>query len=96
MVSGSFGATTATINFGTAVVNPLIALISVGQGGLPVTYNFGTSAFTVVSNNNSSCAFYGCGSYTTSGNTIAGTEFSGVLRFNGTFTSLTFSTNNAE
>jgi hypothetical protein len=70
------------------VVNPYVALISVGQGGIPVTYTFG-SAFTVVSDNTSSPAYWGTGSFTTAGNSLTGREFSGVLQFSGVFSSLT-------
>jgi hypothetical protein len=82
-----------TITFSQAVVNPYIALISVGQPNANfVTYNF-SNAFTVVSDNTTNPAFWGTGSYTVSnGNTtLLGKEFSGVLQFTGTFTSLSFS-----
>jgi hypothetical protein len=81
-----------TITFSQAVVNPYIALISVGQPDFNfVTYDF-SNAFTVVSDNTTNPAFWGTGSYTVSnGNTtLLGKEFSGVLQFSGTFTSLTF------
>lgn len=83
-----------TISFAQAVENPYIALISVGQGGVPITYSFaGNPSFTVLSNNNSpNCAFWGCGSYTTGAGWITGREFSGTLQLQGMFTSITFST----
>ena len=87
------GQSTDVITFATAVVNPYIAFISVGQGGEPITYDFGTNAFSVVSNNNTNCAYWGCGSYVETGNTLVGTEFSGTIQFIGTFTSLAFTTN---
>lgn len=90
------GPVSGTITFSAAVVNPYFALISVGQSALPITYDFGTSAFTVLSNNNSSCAFWGCGSYLTSGSTLTGAEFSGTLQFIGTFTSISFTTSPTE
>ncbi|MEO5818003.1 MAG: PEP-CTERM sorting domain-containing protein [Gemmatimonadaceae bacterium] len=84
------------LSFGTPLTNIYLALISVGQGGTPVTYTFDQS-FTVVSNNNSpNCAFWGCGSYTQSGNSITGTEFSGTLQFSGTYSSLSISTDPSE
>ena len=85
-----YSAGRGTITFGTAVLDPYIAFNSVGQPGVPVTYDFGTSPFTVVSNNNSACAYYGCGSYTTAGNTITGREFSGVAKFSGSYSQLDF------
>ena len=79
-----------TITFGSAVVNPFIAFISVGQTNIPVSYTF-NSPFTVVSNNNASCAYWGCGSYSVLGNTLTGSEFSGTIQFIGTFSSITMS-----
>lgn len=90
------GPVSGTINFSAPVVNPYFALISVGQGNQPITYNFGTSAFTVLSNNNTSCAYWGCGSFVPAGNTLLGTEFSGTLQFIGTFSSISFTTDPTE
>ncbi len=81
-----------TITFSSAVLNPYIAFNSVGQGGLPVTYDFGNSAFTVLSNNNAGGAYWGPGSYTTAGNVLTGREFSGVAQFSGVYNSITFRT----
>ncbi len=46
------GPVTGVINFSAPVLDPFIAFISVGQGNVPVTYNFGPNGFSVVSNNN--------------------------------------------
>ena len=80
-----------TIHFASPVTGLYMALISVGQVGDPITYDFNDS-FSVLSNNNTQCAFWGCGSYTTSGNSLTGTEFSGTIRFDGTVSDLTFTT----
>lgn len=84
---------TATVTFGTAVTNPLIAFISVGQSNLPVRYDFGANGFTLLSSNTgaANAAAWGSGSNSVSGNVITGNEFSGVVRLNGTFTSFTYS-----
>lgn len=87
---------TATITFGSAVLNPFIAFVSVGQGGVPVTYDFGANTFSVVSHNTGFTSYWGGGTHSVAGNTITGNEFSGVLQFDGAFTSITFSTNNPE
>ncbi len=79
-----------TIFFSNAVLNPYIAFNSVGQPGVPVTYDFGTSAFTVLSNNNAGGAFWGPGSFSTSGNVLTGNEFSGVAQFSGVYNSISF------
>lgn len=87
--------TTGAINFSTAIVNPLIAFISVGAPSTGVTFTFTNlqaDGFTVLSNNNTDCAFWGCGSYSTTTNSITGNEFSGVIQLNGTYSSIDFST----
>lgn len=90
------GPFSGTIDFGQAVVNPYIAWISVGQGGTPVDLNFGGAAFTVLSNNNTICPYWGCGSYTATSTDLTGVEFSGTIQFLGTFSSLSISTKDNE
>lgn len=80
---------TFTLNFATPVVNPYLALVSVGQPGYGVTYDFGASSFSVVSFGPN---YWGYGGYSTSGNKFTGTEFNGVLQFAGTYSSLSFTT----
>jgi hypothetical protein len=77
--------------FGAPVTNLYLALISVGQPGYPVTYTF-DHAFTVLSNNNAACAYWGCGSYSATSLTLTGSEFSGTLQFAGALNELTLST----
>lgn len=84
-----------TITFATAVVNPFLAFVSVGQPGLAVTYAF-NSAFTVLSDNTTNCAYWGCGTFSHVGNSLIGSEFSGTIEFVGTFNSLAFSTSPGE
>lgn len=89
------GPISGVINFSSPVLNPYFALISVGRTSLPVTWDFGTSVFTVPSNNNCSTpAYWGCGSYTTNGasTTLTGSEFSGTLQFAGVYSSISFTT----
>ena len=90
------GPSTGTITFSVPVLNPYIAFISVGQRPVPVTYDFGSAAFTVLSNNNTQCPYWGCGTYATSGNTLTGNEFSGTIQFQGTYSSLSFTTDPTE
>ncbi|MBC8087097.1 MAG: PEP-CTERM sorting domain-containing protein [Phycisphaerae bacterium] len=85
-----------TITFGSAVVNPLIAFISVGQPNLPVRYNFLGNSLTVLSDNSASPAAWGNGSQSVSGSVVTGNEFSGTVRLNGTFTSISYSVQDAE
>ncbi len=87
--------TTGTLTFGTPLTNLYMAFISVGQPGYGVTYTF-DQPFTVLSNNNSNCAYWGCGSYTQVGNTLTGYEFSGTIQFAGSFSSLAIATDPGE
>ena len=84
-----------TLSFGSSLNGIYLALISVGQPGYAVSYTF-DQAFTVVSDNNTNCAYWGCGSYTQVGNTITGYEFSGTLRFAGNINSLSITTDPGE
>ncbi len=86
-----------TINFGTAVVDPLIAFISVGQPSVPVVYNFGAANYTLLSDNTTDAAYWGPGTNDLGvGNSrtgdLRGNEFSGTIRLNGTFNSINFTT----
>lgn len=90
------GVRRGTITFGAAVVNPIIAFISVGQPGLGVTYDFGSNPFNVISNNNSAPSAFGGGSFSVSGNKITGNEFSGEVQLIGTYSSFSFTVDNPE
>lgn len=97
---------TSTITFSEAVINPWIAIISAGNlttGQVRYTFN---TAFTVLAYNDPNAAgavapFWG---YSVTSQTLGGVgqsilyaqEFSGVLQFAGTFTSLSFTVNNDE
>ncbi len=86
-----------TITFGSAVVDPLIAFISVGQPNIPVIYNFGSASYTLLSDNTTNAAYWGVGTNDLGvGNSrtgdLRGNEFSGTIRLNGTFNSINFTT----
>ena len=83
---------TFTLSFDQTVNNLNMALVSVGQPSLGVTYDF-NDAFTVVS---SGANYWGYNGYTVSGDDFTGTEFNGVLNFAGAFDSITFSTDPRE
>ncbi|MCU0627221.1 MAG: PEP-CTERM sorting domain-containing protein [Gemmatimonadaceae bacterium] len=87
------GAGSGTLTFSQAVVNPILAFISVGQPSVPVSYSFtsasGNPTLTLLSSNPAgNPAYWGSGSVTISGNGFEGREFSGVVQLNGTFTSI--------
>ncbi|MBI3790794.1 MAG: PEP-CTERM sorting domain-containing protein [Gemmatimonadetes bacterium] len=86
-----FAATHNTLFFDTPVTNLLMAVNSLGQPGLPVTYQFSQS-FTILKDNASGpCPFWGCGSLTGSGTSLlTGLEGSGVIQFSGDVQSLSW------
>jgi hypothetical protein len=71
-------------------VDLYMALLSLGQAGAPITYDFGSSAFSVVSQGPSS-TWGGC-CLTQSGNTVSGAEGNGTLHFAGAVSTLDFTT----
>lgn len=91
---------TRTITFSEAVINPWIALISVGdiRRNLWVEYQF-DAPFSVLSYNNNPLENpWGVGQYLplNEGKTLRAMEFSGIVQFTGTFTSLSFTLNTDE
>lgn len=78
---------TNTITFSQAVLNPVLAIWSLGQPGLLAQFNFGQSFAIQAGGPN---AEYGGSTITAVGNTVSGNEGNGVLQFNGTLTSITW------
>jgi hypothetical protein len=73
-------AATHTISFSSAVLNPILAIVSLGQPSVPVTYDFDTP-FSVLSEGR---GFWGDGSYTLgAGDSLTGYELHAVLQFSG-------------
>lgn len=74
-----------TVTLGAAIVDPIMAIVSLGAPGIPTTYNF-DSPFTILSQG---VGYWG-GSSTAlqelPGNVLQGTEGSGTIQFIGTFT----------
>ena len=81
-----------TITFSKAMIDPYIAIISLGQGGVQTNWTF-DSPFSLIDQGQ---GFWGNGVFTIAGNTISAGEAHGVIQFKGTFTSLTLLTNNTE
>lgn len=74
--------------FSTDVTNPVMAILSLGQAGLPVVYDFGTTSITYL---NDGPGYWGgaLGGLTVVGNTVNGVEGHGIIQINGTFGPLT-------
>lgn len=88
---GLNSANTVTVTFSSPVSSLYMALLSVGQNGLPITYNFGATSFSIDSEGQ---GFFGNDATdgVISGNSLTMTEFHGVLSFSGPLSSLTFTT----
>jgi len=83
-----------TFHFSQAVIDPLIDLFSVGQGGVPVTFNFiGPVSFTVGAQGS---GHWGGGTLVQAGNSVTGVEGNGLLQFSGSYTDISFTTPNFE
>lgn len=81
-----------TITFSSAVTDPFIGIWSLGQGGDPASFVF-SSPFTIEAGGPDQ---YGGGSITSVGNTVWGSEGSGVIQLDGTFTTISFTTPQSE
>jgi hypothetical protein len=94
MTGGTTGVN--TFHFSAPVVDPVMDLFSVGQGGVPVTFNFILGAgesFTILSQGP---GHWGGGSLFQIGNSITGEEGNGLVQFHGTYTDISFTTPNFE
>jgi len=84
---GGNAGVTNTITFSQAVIDPTVAIWSLGQGGIQASYNF-TAPFTIEAGGPS--AEYNGASISSSGNTILGSEGNGVIQFQGLVTSISW------
>lgn len=84
-----------TLTFSTPVNDLFFSIISMGQGGESVTYDFGNTPFTLATQGPG--WWGGCNTcLVQSGNTLTGTEGDGTLIFNGPISSLSFTSNPGE
>jgi hypothetical protein len=80
-----------TITFSSAIVNPVLAIESLGGSGNTAQFDF-TSAEPFSIQTGGPSAEYGGTGLTKSGNNVLGDEGSGVIQFTGTYTQLQFTT----
>ena len=78
---------TQTLTFSQAVVNPVFAIWSLGQGGIDASFNFNQTPVFVAGGPN---AEYGGVAISVSGNSVHGQEANGTVQFLGTFTSISW------
>ncbi len=96
MIAISGNSAAHTFTFSQAVTDPVMALVSLGQPGSVVSYNF-DAPFTILSQGPGTV--YGGCSTCLSGSgtsTLAGTEGDGIIQFSGTFTSLSWTATGSE
>ena len=92
-LTGGAGTGTQTITFSSPVVDPVMAILSLGNVLFPATYNFDTE-FEIL--NNGPGAF-GNGPLTElPGNILQGGEGNGIIQFSGSFTSISWTVPTAE
>jgi hypothetical protein len=77
-----------TLTFSQALVDPVIAIWSLGQGGVQASFNFINAPFTIEAGGPS--AEYGGQSITETGDTAYGLEGNGTIQFHGTFKSISW------
>lgn len=75
-------------HFSQAVINPIIALWSVGRDGSPVSFVFDSANFEILSQG---AGNWGGGSLIKSGATVTGYEGNGLVQFIGSYTDINFS-----
>jgi PEP-CTERM motif len=85
---GTFTGTNSIV-FSTPVLNPVFAIWSLGQPGLQAAFNFFQTPSIQAGGPNSQ---FGGASITILGNTINGNEGNGVVQFNGTFSTISWTT----
>lgn len=82
-----------TLTFSTPVTNPVMAIISLGQPSFVTTWSF-DQPFSIVSVGQG--AFGNGGLTNPAGNQLVGTEGHGLIQFQGTFSSLSWTISNGE
>jgi len=81
-------ATVNTVTFSSAVINPVMAIWSLGQGGINASFVFQNATPVFVSGGPS--AEYAGNPISVVGNTVFGVEGNGTVQFIGTYTSLSW------
>jgi PEP-CTERM motif len=85
---GSFGATD-TLSFSAPVTNPVLAIVSLGQGRITASFNFTPSEpFVLLGGGPSST--WGGQALTSVGDVVYGAEGNGLVMFTGTYSSITW------
>ena len=84
-LSGATG--TNTVTFASPIINPVLAIWSLGAPSVAATFTFSASPTLQAGGPNVS---FGGSSITVAGNVVSGREGNGVVRFDGTFSSISW------
>ena len=93
MIGISGTTATHTFTFASPVTNLVLSEVSLGQGSVPMSYNFNATPTLLSGGAN---AYWGGQSITVSGNDMLGSEGDGTIEFLGTFSSLNFTVTGSE
>lgn len=90
-ITGGSNALSHSITFSEPVVNPIMAVLSLGQPSITITYDFGDEEFSILS---SGTGFWGGdpnGSlFEVTSSILTGVEGHGIIQFEGVYSSLTW------
>ncbi len=91
-LTGGGNTGTNSITFDQAVVNPVIAIWSLGQGGGPASFDFNVATNQLALLGGGPSTEYQGQSLTLSGTTVSGLEGNGLVQFYGKFNTISFTT----
>lgn len=77
-----------TVSFSTPIVNPVMAIWSLGASGIPASFNFIDATPILVAGGPS--AEYGGSTISVSGNEVTGREGNGTIEFSGTYSQISW------
>lgn len=86
---GGNGSVTDTLTFSSPVKNPVMAIWSLGQGGINASFDFAPSETFAIESGGPSNE-YGGQSITKSGNAVFGSEGNGTIQFFGTYSQISW------
>ncbi len=90
-ITGGANALSHSITFSEPIVNPIMAILSLGQPSITITYDFGDEEFSILS---SGAGFWGGdpnGSlFEVTPSILTGVEGHGIIQFEGIYSSLTW------
>ena len=86
---GPYGLTD-TVTFSHAVTDPILAIWSLGQGGIEASYQFTAAEPFAIESGGPSAEYGGSSIYLCGTDAVCGQEGNGTIQFSGTYTSITW------